>query len=141
MSGPEPAFEIVEHTADIGLRVRAATLPELFVAAARGLMSLITDPGSVRSTTVLDVRLEAPDAAELLRAWLGEINVLHEMNGEVYGAFEVTTDGRTLVGRLHGEPFDPARHERRAEVKAVTWHGLSLEPTRDGLQAEVLLDI
>jgi len=141
VSEPEPLVEIVEHTADIGLRIRAATLPALFVAAARGLMSLITDPASVRATCVREVRLEAPEAADLLRAWLGEINVLHEVHGEVYGEFEVTTDGRTLVGRLSGEPFDSARHERRAEVKAVTWHNLTLEPTRDGFQAEVLLDI
>ena len=141
MSEPEPVVEIVEHTADIGLRIRAATLPALFIAAARGLMALITDPASVRSTTVREVRLEASGTADLLRAWLGEINVLHEVQGEVYGTFEVTTDGQTLVGRLHGEPFDPARHERRAEVKAVTWHGLTLEPTADGFQAEVLLDI
>ena len=141
MSGSEPGFEIVEHTADVGLRVRAATLSALFTEAALGLMSVITDPGRVRATNMREVRLEAPEAAELLRAWLAEINVLHEVHGEVYSGFEVATDGRTLTGRLLGEPFDPARHERRAEVKAVTWHGLHLETTTDGFRAEVLLDL
>ena len=36
-------YETFEHTADIGLRVRAATLVELFSEAASGLFSLIVE--------------------------------------------------------------------------------------------------
>jgi SHS2 domain-containing protein len=40
-----------------------------------------------------------------------------------------------------GEPLDPGRHHLHGEVKAVTWHGLTVEPTDAGWRAWVLLDV
>ena len=35
-----PPYEILEHTADVGLKVYGGTLPELFANAGRGLVML-----------------------------------------------------------------------------------------------------
>ena len=37
--------------------------------------------------------------------------------------------------------MDPKRHELDAEVKAVTYHGLRVEPPAEGWLAEVIVDI
>ena len=46
-----------------------------------------------------------------------------------------------LRAEAAGEKLDPARHEQRADVKAVTLHRLRLERTDDGWKALVILDI
>jgi SHS2 domain-containing protein len=48
-----------------------------------------------------------------------------------------------LIARIAGEPMDAERHILDHEVKAVTYHGLTLQAGRDGkgLVAELILDI
>ena len=64
-------YEVFEHTADVGLRVRAADLGELFAEAARGLFSLIVpDLASVRPKQELPFRLAGSEREYLLFDWL-----------------------------------------------------------------------
>ncbi len=46
-----------------------------------------------------------------------------------------------LEGSVWGEPVDEARHQLASEVKAVTYHGLTVEPCFQGWRAELILDI
>ena len=55
--------------------------------------------------------------------------------------FEVHVSQNGLEASAWGEPLDPARHRLLHEVKAITYHGLKVEQTRDGLLAEVIVDI
>ena len=55
--------------------------------------------------------------------------------------FDVAVAASGLKATAHGEPIDPARHVLDHEVKAITYHGLRVEPTTDGWQAEVIVDI
>ena len=42
---------------------------------------------------------------------------------------------------VRGGTFDPDRHEGVGEIKAITYHGLKVEPIAGGYLAEVILDI
>jgi SHS2 domain-containing protein len=139
----QPSFELVDHTADLGIRGRAPDLGQLFVQMALGLFSVIGEPGSVQPALTRDLRLRAAGAAELLHEWLEELNSLHQIHGEMYGHFEVevTHAGTALRAQVAGERFDPQRHAAHLEVKAVTWHELSVRATDEGFVAFVLLDI
>jgi len=49
-----------------------------------------------------------------------------------------------LKATVTGEQLDATRHQQRADVKAVTLHGFSVEkrdPPEAGWKAKVLLDI
>ena len=46
-----------------------------------------------------------------------------------------------LKATLAGEQLDASRHQQRADVKAVTLHGFSVEKEEGGWKANVLLDI
>jgi SHS2 domain-containing protein len=46
-----------------------------------------------------------------------------------------------LKAKVAGERLDDARHHQRADVKAVTLHGFSVEQDDGGWRAKVLLDI
>ncbi|MEE8360453.1 MAG: archease, partial [Candidatus Omnitrophota bacterium] len=65
-------YEIVEHTADIGVKAYGKTLQELFANAARGLFDIIADLEGLKISTSIKIKLEAPNIEELLIAWLDE---------------------------------------------------------------------
>jgi SHS2 domain-containing protein len=46
-----------------------------------------------------------------------------------------------LKAKIAGEHLDDARHQQRADVKAVTLHGFSVKKQDGGWKAKVLLDI
>lgn len=137
----EPGFELIEHTADLALAASGRDLPELFTLMARALFSVIADVDLVRPLVSREVALRTGDRPALLRAWLAELNYLHEINGEIYSRFEVRIEADSLTARIAGEAIDPSRHDLRHEVKAITWHDLLLEPIPGGWRAYVLLDV
>ena len=141
MNRPEPGFEIVEHTADLALRGWAADLPGLCAVMARALFEVIADTKTVLPRVTRQVRVAAETDEDLLHDWLEELNTLHQIRGEIYSRFTVRVEGGTLTAEVIGETLDPARHDLRIEIKAVTWHGLRVQRGPEGLDAYVLLDI
>ncbi len=135
-------YETFEHTADLGLRIHAADLDTLFVEAAQALFTaIVEDLATVQPLQRLDIRLEADDHEYLLFDWLKELLYHFDAEHLLLGRFEVQVSGTSLTGCAWGEPLDPARHVLSHEVKAITYHGLRVEPAADGWLAEVIVDI
>ena len=132
-------YEEIDHTADVGIRAHGRTVDELFANAAEGMFSLIADLTKVKPVGEVEVRLEAEDLSTLLLRWLSELLYLHETQRLVFSSFEVHVVGTTLDGRARGEAIDKARHELKLAIKAVTRHGLTVDPKK-GI-AEVIFDI
>jgi SHS2 domain-containing protein len=136
--------EVFEHTADLGLRIAATDLRDLFVTAAIALCDLIVvNRADVRLLSTEAVTLQADSPAELLIAWLNELIFRCETEHRLYSRFEVTLDdgGQRLEATIGGEPIDPARHILDHEVKAATHHGLTVTHENGQWLAEVILDI
>ena len=135
-------FEFFEHTADLGLRIRAADLDTLFAEAAGALFAaIVEDPSAVRPEQCVEVRLAADDLEYLLFDWLKELLYRFDVDHLVFSRFEVHVGADGLTGKAWGEPLDRSRHEPAHEVKAITYHGLKVEQTTDGWLAEVIVDI
>ena len=137
--------EHFEHTADVGFRVRAADLNDLFRTAAEGLFDyVVVNREAVREAESEHVALSAESPADLLVAWLNELIFRSETTHRLYGRFDpaVDGDGRAMAATISGEPIDPDRHVLDHEVKAVTHHGATLRPDEGGgWVAELILDI
>jgi tRNA nucleotidyltransferase (CCA-adding enzyme) len=164
---PAPGFELTEHTADVGVRAWGPGRTDVFAQAARGMLSLVCEPATVTARERYVVEVEAFDESLLLAAWLNELLYLVEGRRVVFsGEFEIevleeaAAGGRqsqgadglpseaggegaqvTLRALAVGEPYDPARHELRAAVKAATLHRLSLHEVAGGWEGHVLLDV
>ncbi len=135
-------FETFDHTADIGLRVSAATLEELFVDAARGLTSLLVENfDDVRPALTETIRLIGTEVDYLLFDWLNELLFRFETSQLLCREFDVRLSDQGLEATIRGESSDPARHRLAHEVKAITYHGLSVQQTENGWQTELILDI
>jgi SHS2 domain-containing protein len=136
-------YETFDHTADLGLRIRAADLSTLFREAALALESaLVEDLAAVEPKRCVKVQLPADELEYLLFDWLKALLYHFDLEHMLFGRFEVKVDPATgLDAEAWGEPFDPARHELAHEVKAITYHDLKVEQTPDGWLAEVIVDI
>jgi SHS2 domain-containing protein len=139
-------FETFEHTADLGLRIRAASLEELFTEAARALFAVVVeDAQTIRPVQRLDLTIPGDDREYLLFDWLRMLLYHFDAEHLLLGRFEVKllSNGglQGLQGSAWGEPLDRSRHELGHEVKAITYHGLLVEQTLEGWLAEVIVDI
>jgi SHS2 domain-containing protein len=134
--------EFFEHTADLGLRVRATSLNDLFAEAARALNAAIVDNlDAVRSESEVAVYLPSNDLDYLLFDWLNALLFHNAVDGLVFARFSVQVGPDGLKGKAWGEAMDSDRHELGHEIKAITYHGLKVEETPDGWLAEVIVDI
>jgi len=133
-----------DHTADLGLKIYATDLADLFRTAAEALFDIIvTHRDQIEPLESEQFQLAADSTDALLLDWLNELIFRSETGHVVYGRFDVDVDpdGRSLTARIHGEPIDPPRHGLDHEVKAATHHGVRLEHDQDGWVAELILDI
>jgi SHS2 domain-containing protein len=134
--------ETFDHTADLGLRIRAADLDTLFVEAAQALFeTIVPDLASVRPLKKIDIELTGDERAYLLFDWLKELLFHFDAEHLLLGKFETHVRDDGLTGTAWGEPVDRSRHVLEHEVKAITYHGLRVEQAPDGWEAEVIVDI
>ena len=138
-------YEIFEHTADVGIRIRAGDLDELFADAACGLFSvMVANPDLVQTTEEVTFQLRTDNIEELLHDWLSELVYTFYARRLVLADFQVQVQvakASELTATARGEPFDSSRHETDVEVKAITWHGLYVQQQEEGWEAEVIVDI
>ena len=135
-------YEICDHTADLGVRVTAATLAGLLADAARGLTAVIADdPTQVRPLVSDAFTVVGADPAWLLHDWVAEVLAAFELRRMLYRDFDVTVDETGLRASARGERYDPARHGLAHEVKAVTQHELDVHATPSGWTGFFILDI
>jgi SHS2 domain-containing protein len=133
-------FELLEHTADVGIRARGATLEEAFEQATLGLAEVLGAPRPGAGEPVA-VAVTAGDPGALLVDWLNEVLWLHEVRGHAAVAAvhveRVTGDqaAGSVTFSSTGRPADGTF------VKAVTYHRLRVGRDAGGWLAEVYLDV
>jgi SHS2 domain-containing protein len=54
-------FELLEHTADVGVIATGDSLAEALAWAARGMFSVIVEPDTVALVSSLEVSVSSPD--------------------------------------------------------------------------------
>lgn len=135
-------YEHFEHTADLGMRVRAADLEGLFVDAARGLVAMFVDnPDEIRPDEIVHFEVKGTDLGYLLFDWLNELLYTFETRRLLLSKFELKVSIEGLVATGRGERLNSERHLLGHEVKAITYHELQVSQTAEGWEAEVIVDI
>jgi SHS2 domain-containing protein len=136
------AFEILDHTADIGIIAYGADVEELFSNAALALFSLITELESIEEKLHHNVKVSSEDGDSLLVEWLNELIYFFDAKHILFKRFDIESlTHNELQATCHGEGFDPMKHKIKRGVKAATYHMLKLDKNSDGYKAQVILDI
>jgi SHS2 domain-containing protein len=133
-------FELIEHTADIGIKASGQNLAEAFSNVAYGLFSIITDLRKVRTRESRVVELQEKNSEDLLFEWLNYLIYLFDAEQILLKRFEIQEfDGLKIKAICWGEKADPSHHELKSGVKAATYHMLKVDPEKHEVQ--VILDI
>jgi len=141
-------FEVFDHTADVGLRVRGESLEDLLATAARAAFDQMLEDWPAEIAVEDDVSAvpsEAigPDLAEAFVDWLQELLYRFETARLVPLRYAFTAAGpEGIKARVGFGRFESGRHRTRLEVKAVTYHELDVHREPDGRwMARFILDV
>lgn len=134
-------WRFLDHTADIRMEVKGKSLKDLFINAARGFTQLLSAGPHLEPTEEFLLELETIGVEELLVDWLRELLYRHQTQGFLFAHAEFDRISRTsLKAGIHGTTRTPD-DEPELEIKAVTYHGLSVTKDEDGFSARVIFDI
>lgn len=134
-------IEYLDISGDVGLRLRAGSLEELFEAAAEGMAGLITDTSALGESEQKEVVIPAGRGDDVLIAWLNELVFLFDAYGFIGRDFRVTFHKGELRASVSGGTFNPAVNERNLLIKAATYHNLCLKKINSHWEATVVFDI
>ena len=151
-----PKYELIPHTADMGIRVTGKDLPETFQKAGFALFDIMTDIKEVNPAVKETVKVTADNLDELMNYWLTSLLQQFTLKNRLISKVKINNispplappkaslafGGETaLEAVIQGEPYNPSRHQIHKEIKAITFHNLSVRKTSNGWQAEVIFDV
>ena len=134
-------FEILEHTADVGIIARGRTRQELFTNAARGMFSIIANIPNIHGAIQLPIRIEAEGTEELLVSWLRELLYVFSTRYLVCTDFDFNGLSDTELDCQAGSHPLGKPDSMLTEIKAVTYHNLDVKHENDLWTARVIFDI
>lgn len=138
-----PAYREIEHTADVGLELDAPALKAAFEQAAASMFDLMCDLDTVGECVPRTVRATSRegDLEGLMVRWLTELLYVFASERLLLSSFHVRElAGGVIEADVAGEPYDPARHATKSELKAVTYHELAVKKTDAGWSVRVIFD-
>ncbi len=136
------SYEIIDHTADIGLHVFGNDPADLFRNAALALTDVITDRRNVVAVDSMGVSVDGHDWPDLMVNWLRELLYLWSGKELLVASVEVDRiNSQRIVAAARVVPFQPDRHRIRNEIKAVTYHQIDVSEGLTGWEATIILDV
>ena len=133
-------FELIEHTADIGVKACGETLSGAFASAALGMFSIMAELEKVLERESRRVEVKADDIEGLLFEWLNSLLYYFDVEMLLFKRFDIIefTDTR-LLAICYGEPYDSSRHSLKMGVKSATFHQLEIDGQNNSIR--VIFDV
>ena len=135
-------YDFIEHTGDIGIRVYGQTYRDLFQNAFKAFFEILIDPKQIKPSQERIIVVENEGWERLLVSWLSEFLYLFEADHWLFRTCEIKSVDENRVHAIGwGEKFDPERHEIKTEIKAVTYHQLSIQNKNGLWETSIIFDI
>jgi SHS2 domain-containing protein len=141
MTAEGKLFQEIDHTGDIGIEIDADSRPELFRRATIAVAQLMVETAGVRPVENRDLSVAGGNDEDLMHDLLSALLQLFLVDAFIWSEASVEQRDTSLKAVVSGEPFDPDRHEFRKELKAVTYHELSVRKVGDRWHARVVFDV
>jgi SHS2 domain-containing protein len=136
------SYELIEHTADIGIKIKAKDLKGLFQKAGLALFKISSERTSKKDKQKRKISIiqKADNLDELFINWLNELLSLSAVKGIIFERFKFN---KLNESHLDVVAFgsDVEDYKVNTEIKAATYHRLVLRKTGSGWQAEIFFDV
>lgn len=134
-------YQFIEHTADMGIEVEAASVESLFQNAGEAFCDIICDRATVKHRIEKKIQLKKETLEELLQAFLNELLFLFEVNKELFSEIKVELHNKYILKAvIKGEKLN-TKHEIKAGIKAITYHQLKVWEEKGKWKARVIFDV
>ena len=135
-------YELIEHTADLGIRVRGKSIKEIFEKAGLAIFEIMAEkrPKEKKKRATLKIRVAAADREALLVNWLNELLSLSATKGIIFDKLHISQMTEQALDAV-AMGSDITGYQMNSEIKAATFHGLKLERHASYWQAEVIFDV
>ncbi|SEM09045.1 SHS2 domain-containing protein [Syntrophus gentianae] len=136
------SWQLLDHTADLGMDVEASSLEELFACAGKAIFELMAELDAVEIRVSRDLVVEGTDLADLWVNFLREALYLWSGEGQLMKEVKIRQISDTaLEATLSGEAYDSHRHVLNMEIKAATYHQAEVVRTPKGWKGRVIFDV
>ena len=123
-------FEYFDVTADIGFIAYGNTLNEAFENAGLAIFNIISNTDYITPSREISFDVTSEDEVSLLYDYLEELLFYHEVEFMLFSEFHVEIDENlNLKATIKGEDIDWDKHERKTEIKAITFHKMDVKKT------------
>jgi SHS2 domain-containing protein len=134
-------YEYFEATADVGLRAYGKDLNEAFENAGLAIFNIISDTSGIDALKEIEFEVSSEDEVSLLYDYLEELLFYHEVEFMLFSKFHVEIDENLkLKAKIKGEEIDWNKHERKTEIKAITFHKMDVKRT-DCVELQAIVDL
>ena len=135
-------FEVIDISGDAGIRAFGRDPEDLFLNAALGMYSLITNPKTIAPQKNVEINAKGDSPEALLVSWLNELIFHFDTYGFIGKDIRIHELKDTLIrSTVTGGDFDPEKHRSGLLIKAATYHKLRIERKEDHWEADVIFDI
>ncbi len=137
------SYKYLEHATDAFIEVKAPTLEEAFVTAARSVIETILDMGYIEEKKTRNLQVVGKDLSYLLYNWLEELIILTITDGFAIKSIKVRIEKGSeykILADLSGEDIDIKKHHFKVEIKAPTFHLMEIKQNGE-VQMRYLLDL
>lgn len=135
-------YQVLDHTADLALKITGRDLAGLFSNAGMALFDQITDLDRLQKKAHTDITIKGEDLEDLMVNWLRELLFLWAGRQKLVKAIEIRKISETaLSARVHIDSFSLHGHAILTEIKAVTYHDIKVEQHSGSWSATVVFDI
>ena len=137
-----PCYVLLDHTADVGIKIAADHPRELFATAAYAMFDMITDLQRVEGQQRHKVSIEGTDWPDMMVNWLRELLFFWSGRQMLIKRVRIgALSAQRLAADLWYDGYDPQRHRIKEEIKAVTYHQIRVEQGVKGWEAQVIFDV
>jgi SHS2 domain-containing protein len=135
------SYDYFEATADIGLKAYGKTLTEAFENAGLAIFNIISDTSNIDAVREIEFEVTSEDEVSLLYDYLEELLFYHETEFMLFSEFHVEIDDDFhLKARIRGEEINWDKHERKTEIKAITFHKMDVRKG-ESVEVQAIVDL
>lgn len=145
MNNNNQKFTYFDTTADIGIETTSPNLEEGLKNSALATLNLITDIEKINPKISKEITIKSEDEYALLYDWITELLILLDSENFIASKYELTitqeNDEYLLNGKIEGDTYDTSIYNYKTEVKAITYHEMSIEKNENNMKIRFIVDL
>ena len=144
-------FRYLDHMTDSIIEAYGGRMEDAFENSALALVNTMFDIDQVEIMNQQELTAQGHDIQSLLYDFLEKVIILISVEGFIAAAFKVEISknignednegGYSLTAVAKGEDVDFDKHSYKVEVKAITYHEMSIVQEKNRVKIRFLIDL